>query len=251
MRHTKILFTVSLVSGAVAALASGCGSSTKSNESSTNTDASGTVGEASEPSPDATAAGEAGALGAPCGSAFIGGGAYKCEQNLTCCIDPTNALTAITGGGSLGTCTAVSACTEPVSYECLAPSDCPTSASSCCNTPASPDAGDAASEAAPPAMGGFGGLAGAGLSLQATCQTSCTATQGQLCATAQDCTANPDNSVCPPAGSIGGIVTVPFMTCAPPVPEAGADAGTHDAEASEDVGTPSDAGTIADGATSG
>ena len=279
MRNTRVLFAVSLFAGIGVAVGVGCGSSKSSGSPSTAMDAA--------PGDDG-AAEASGGPGSGCGP--IGGGAPSCEpgMGLTCCIDLANAISAVTSGGSIGTCMAASACQTSIQYQCLMPSDCTTGTTtqSCCGT----EMGDAGALTAALADASFSDAsfdAGAfdaasvtslfsGLSFEANCAASCTSAQYTLCTTNSDCSALP-GYVCaaPPAslfggaaggagaGALGGISlgsVVMIDICQLPTVDSGtpvSDAGSH-SDAATDAGTTTttdaatDAGTTAtDGATSG
>jgi len=276
MRNTKILFTVSLFAGAAVALAAGCGSkSSGGNETKTSEDGATSGGE------DASGDGAVtGALGTGCSPIALTGAAQLCEPGqdpaLTCCVNLANAFAAYTSGGNVGTCTTVTGCTQSVSVQCLAPTDCSGTTPACCGsesgdagalTAALADAGDASFNAdaaiSADAAASIASLF-SGLIFLTGCATSCSATQYQLCTTTSDCA---DKSyICAPPGagflggaaggagaSLGGGISlsevITISVCQPP------DAGTTPPTDSGTTTTPdgsTDAGTTAvDGATTG
>jgi len=282
MRNTRVLFAASLFAGAGAALAAGCGSSSKGGGTTPGTGSDASSGDAAEE------AGPSGGPGAGCGFISVGNSVMSCDpgMNLSCCINIATAFSNYEASEALGTCQ--TGCTESISYQCLAPSNCGTSPSQeCCGT----EMGDASAalaafseagtDAAIPADaslpdGAATEIANAlgGISFTSTCQSACTKTQTQLCASTTDCTANP-GYVCaaPPAslfgvaaggGGTGGLSAsalagfISIMICQPPSVDGGTtDGGTTDAGTTEtDGGGATDAGsdagaTVTDGATNG
>lgn len=144
-----------------------------------------------------------------------GGGSSKCGSGQTCC-------TMVMIPSISASCMAVGSCSG-TSNECNTGADC-SSGHVCCS--GSADGGSmAATDAAAPA--GLGGLAGGlGMFLPSTsCQSSCSATQTQQCASDTEC---PMGQTCNAAGGgmggLGGLAggLMPAKTCGTPPPEAGA-----------------------------
>lgn len=287
MRNTRVLFAASLLAGAGAALAAGCGSS-KSSGGPGTTGASDAAADVAEEA--------SGGPGAGCG--FIGSGVMSCDpgMGLSCCINLLSAFTNYENQEPLGTCQ--TNCTESISYQCLMPTDC-TTGQACCGSEMGDasaalaelaEAGDAALPADASITSALSGDAASsitaalgGISFTSTCQASCqpAPAQTQLCATTQDCKANP-GYICaaPPASLFGGAAgatgglgganlgaLISIMVCQPPPVDGGGtdaggttatDAGGTDAGSSAtDAGGTSDAGTgstdagATDGPTSG
>ena len=151
-----------------------------------------------------------------------GSGSSKCESGKTCC-------TMVAIPSISASCVAVGSCSG-TSNECSAGADC-SSGQVCCS--GSSDGGSMAASA-PAADGGLGGIgAMLGNFLPSTsCQSSCTATQTQPCASDTEC---PAGQMCNAAGGLGGIGgalgglggMLP-KTCGTPPPEAGTTPATMD-----------------------
>ena len=152
--------------------------------------------------------------GAGGGGGGEGGPSNKCGSGQTCC-------TMVMIPSISASCVAVGSCSG-TSNECNTGADC-SSGQVCCS--GSADGGSmAATDAAAPA--GLGGLAG-GLSMflpSTSCQSSCSATQAQQCASDTEC---PMGQTCNAAAGgmagLGGLAggLMPAKTCGTPPPEAG------------------------------
>jgi hypothetical protein len=285
MKNVKVLFAASLVAGAAAAMAVGCGSS-KNNNSSGNNDSGSPGGE------DGGDSGPSGLAGAACSPISLGAGTsvMTCapDMGLTCCVDLAN-IASVLSGGSLGTCEATTSCTSTIQYQCLGPSSCGTASPVCCGS-ATGDAGalesalgdasfpdgsislDASFDAAGFSLDAAASLL-SGLSFEANCVATKSACSGAsnyiLCGANSDC---PTGEICaaPPAALFGGAgggsidgfslsSVISIEVCQSPDAGTGtttSDAGTTTTDAgttTTDAGTTeSDAATpITDGATSG
>jgi hypothetical protein len=188
-------------------------------------------------------AGSSGAVGSNCSP--IGGATCLPAQGLTCCVDTTDVESLISDPSSLGTCEVAAACMSMVQYECTGTAGCATGQVCCGGVGGDSGALFGADAAALAANGGsaagIGSLLGgfSSIMLESFCQTSCLATQTQLCSTTADC---PEGSICgaPTAataglagaaaltglfGTLGGSAGFSLLVCQP------ADAGTTMTEA--------------------
>jgi hypothetical protein len=254
MGWTKLTITagasrvVPALATVLALLTTACSSSSSSGNAPGSTDAGNPDASSSDLDTDAAMVG----INATCGNLSIlsGGSASICGQGQTCCT--TISLGAsITSLGATSACVATGQCSGGVSNECNTASDC-SGGQVCCSGAPSTDA------AAPSGGGLLGGISLA--ILDTTCQTSCTSTQRQQCASDAEC---PSGMTCQSAaaaggfGGLGGGAGLPdggadggafmlAMVCAVPVSDAGS--GAPDSGTTPDAGASVDAGATPDGA---
>jgi hypothetical protein len=148
----------------------------------------------------------------------------KCGQGLTCCF--------AVAGDPTGTCTAPSACTGAVSYQCLNASDC-TGSQVCCLAGLNIASFDAAA---------FDGGLPPDLKLSVTCSAACTAQESQICQKSTEC---PPGQICETQTQAG--VTAGFCT----TPDAGGATSEAGSGGDGSASTPADGSTPADAATGG
>jgi hypothetical protein len=129
----------------------------------------------------------------------------RCGQGMTCCFQKA--------GDPGGTCTAPSACTGAVSYQCLNANDCSGGSQVCCLAGLNPATFDAAA---------FDGSLPPNLNLALTCNAACTGQQSQICKSSTECTGG---KAC--VTSTQGGVTAGFCT----TPDGGSEAGAAPSDA--------------------
>lgn len=197
MNNVRLFFGASIA----IALATACSSSSNNAPASSGSDGGGSSSDAAT-----DASGDAASNGCT--------PLNKCGQGLTCCFQKA--------GDPTGTCTAPTACTGAVSYQCLNATDC-TGSQVCCLSGLNPATFDAAA---------FDGGLPPNLNLALTCSAACTGQQSQICKSDTECTGG---EVC--VTSTQGGVTAGFCTA----PDGGSDASVAHDGAAHDAASPADA----------
>jgi len=244
MRNLKVF--LALGAGFAAAVVAACSSSSGTPATTMNTEAGTTD--------DSSAGGDDSSTQASCVPLTASG---LCPGKTdTCCLD-------LSGGIKPGVCEAPALCKSMIQVQCLAGANC-AAGNVCCTTVGGGDGGLGAIgmiDAAALMSEAGAASALAGVSLQVTCQASCTAGQVQACASAAECVGGGD---CVPlsqllatdaggidagalAGGLGSMLTTLGMNkaCVSTPSDAGPvvvpDSGTDASDAATATDAPADA----------